>query len=155
MISNNLLPSFFFFFFFSLWSINWDISRSKCRKEQVINCWGFILRYGLYLDLRVNPTKEKEKKKKESYSLHKEPIGESAPQPSPPRSSPRIKCDVSTTRLSTEQRGYPKSDPGGDHYYVGCLGQTRLSLPESLISDHTAIQTDVKNRTRAVHIETA
>ena len=25
---------------------------------------------------------------------------------------------------------YQKSDPGGDHYYVGCLGQTRVSLPE-------------------------
>ena len=25
---------------------------------------------------------------------------------------------------------YQKSDPGWDHYYVGCLGQTRVSLPE-------------------------
>ena len=24
--------------------------------------------------------------------------------------------------LNREQRGYQKSDPGGDHYYVGCLG---------------------------------
>ena len=32
--------------------------------------------------------------------------------------------------LNREQKGYQKSDPGGDHYYVGCLGQTRVSLPE-------------------------
>ena len=34
------------------------------------------------------------------------------------------------TTPNREQRGYQKSDPGGDHYYVGCLGQTRVSLPE-------------------------
>ena len=34
---------------------------------------------------------------------------------------------------NAKQRGYPKSDPGGDSYYVGCLGQTRVSLPEQLI----------------------
>ena len=31
---------------------------------------------------------------------------------------------------NAKQRGYQKSDPGGDHYYVGCLGQTHVSLPE-------------------------
>ena len=36
----------------------------------------------------------------------------------------------SPPELNREQRGYPKSDPGGDHYYVGCLGQTRVSLPQ-------------------------
>ena len=40
------------------------------------------------------------------------------------------KSDVWSTMPSREQRGYQKSDPGGDHYYVGCLGQTRVSLPE-------------------------
>ena len=35
------------------------------------------------------------------------------------------------TMLNREQRGViKKSDPGGHHYYVGCLGQTRVSLPE-------------------------
>ena len=43
------------------------------------------------------------------------------------------------TMLSTEQRAYQKSDPGGDHYYVGCLGQTCTSLPVWLISDHCRI----------------
>ena len=29
---------------------------------------------------------------------------------------------------SRGQRNYQKSDPSGDHYYVGCLGQTCVSL---------------------------
>ena len=27
-----------------------------------------------------------------------------------------------------DQWGYQKSDPGGDHYYVGCLGQTQYAF---------------------------
>ena len=30
--------------------------------------------------------------------------------------------------LRKEQGGYQKSDPGGDHYYVGFQGQTLLLL---------------------------
>ena len=43
---------------------------------------------------------------------------------------PGTESDVWPTLPSREQRGYQKSDPGGDHYYVGCLGQTRVSLSE-------------------------
>ena len=37
--------------------------------------------------------------------------------------------------LSREQQGFKKSGPGGDHYCVGCQGQTHISLPEQIISD--------------------
>ena len=36
--------------------------------------------------------------------------------------------DFPPTTASREQRSYQKSDPGGDHYYIGCLGETRVSL---------------------------
>lgn len=36
-------------------------------------------------------------------------------------------------------RGVIKNQPGRDHYYVGCLGQTCILLPEWLISDHRLI----------------
>ena len=39
---------------------------------------------------------------------------------SPP---PRAESEFWYTMLSRETE---KSDPGGDHYYVGCLGQTRV-----------------------------
>ena len=61
---------------------------------------------------------------RKSYSHRKEPAG----CVSPPH--PGAKSDFWPTMPSREQRGYPKSDPGGDHCYVGCLGQTRVSLPE-------------------------
>ena len=40
---------------------------------------------------------------------------------------PGAESDFWPTMPSREQRGYKKSDPGGDHCYVGCLGQTRVS----------------------------
>ena len=49
------------------------------------------------------------------------------PTPSPP---PGAESNLWLTMPSREQRGYQKSDPGEDHYYVGCLDQTRVSLPE-------------------------
>ena len=52
---------------------------------------------------------------------------------------PGTESDFWPTPPSREQRGYQKSDPGGDHYYVGCLDQTRVSLSEYLISDHRHI----------------
>ena len=62
------------------------------------------------------------------------------PPPTPhPTPSPRTESDVWPTMPSKEQRGYQKSDPGGDHYYAGRLGQTRISLPEYLISDQRHI----------------
>ena len=60
----------------------------------------------------------RKKERRESYSLHKEPIVD--------RASP----DFWRTLLSRAQRGYQKSWPDGDHYYVGCLSQTHVSLPE-------------------------
>ena len=59
---------------------------------------------------------------RKSYSLRKEPIG--------CITSPGAESEVWPTMPRREQRGYQKSDPGGDHYYVGCLGQTRVSLPQ-------------------------
>ena len=38
------------------------------------------------------------------------------------------------TLTSREQRGYQKSYPGADHYYVGCLLQTRVSLLSSSVT---------------------
>ena len=32
--------------------------------------------------------------------------------------------------------GLAKSDPGGDHYNVGCLSQKCVLLPKQLMSDH-------------------
>ena len=68
---------------------------------------------------------------RKSNSYRKEPIGciSSPPTPTHPP-LPGTESDVWPTMPSREQRGYQKSDPGGDHYYVGCLGQTRVSLPE-------------------------
>ena len=53
-------------------------------------------------------------------------LGASVP-PSPirPHSTSRIR--FWPTMLNREQRGYQKSYPGGDHYYIGCVGQTRVS----------------------------
>ena len=45
-------------------------------------------------------------------------------------SSLMTQSDLGPTVLSREQRDYQKSDPGGDYYYVVCLGQTPVSLPE-------------------------
>ena len=71
------------------------------------------------------------KRERECYSFHKEPFGWiSVPH------TPGAESNVWPTIPSREQRGYQKSDPGGDHYHVGCLGQTPVSLPESLVSDH-------------------
>ena len=62
-----------------------------------------------------------------SYSLCKEPIGCISPPPPPPPAE----SVVWPTIPSREQRGYQKSfDPCGDHYYIGYLGQTHVSLPE-------------------------
>ena len=36
---------------------------------------------------------------------------------------PGAESDFWPTMPSREQRGYPKSDPGGDHYYMCYLGQ--------------------------------
>ena len=44
--------------------------------------------------------------------------------------APGAESDFCLTMLNIEQRGYQKSDPGRDHYYVGCLGQTCILLPE-------------------------
>ena len=46
-----------------------------------------------------------------------------SPPPHPP-----AKSDFWPTVPSREQRGYLKSDPGRDHYYVGCLGQTGVGI---------------------------
>ena len=54
-----------------------------------------------------------------SYSLRKEPVGCISP--------PGTESDVWSTMPSREQRGYQKSDPGRDHYYVGYLGQTHVN----------------------------
>ena len=45
-----------------------------------------------------------------------------------------VKSDFWPTMPSRGQRGYQKSDPGGDHYYVGCLGQTHVFLFCFLVS---------------------
>ena len=73
----------------------------------------------------------KEKRGKRRVLLHSQRayrVNRSAP--------PRTESDLCPTSLSTEKRGYPKPDPDGDHYFVGRLGQTRLSLPEWFTSDH-------------------
>ena len=44
--------------------------------------------------------------------------------------SPPAESDFGPAMLSRELRGYQKSDPGGDSYCVGCLGQTPVSQPE-------------------------
>ena len=56
-----------------------------------------------------------EAKKRESMLL-----GASVPHPTPP---PGTESNFWPTMPSREQSGYPKSDPGGDPYYAGCLGQ--------------------------------
>ena len=55
-----------------------------------------------------------------------------APPPPPPHPHhPRPRpCIFLAHKARKERRGYQKSDPGGEHYYVGCLGLTRVSLPE-------------------------
>ena len=60
---------------------------------------------------------------RKSYSLYKEPIGA--------RSG--IESDFGPTMPSREQRGYQKYAAAGDHYYVGYLGQTSVSL--NIMSD--------------------
>ena len=65
--------------------------------------------------------------RRKSYSLYKEPTGSISPHTLP---LPQAVFDFRPSVLSREQRACQKSDPGGDHYYVGCLGQTRVSLPE-------------------------
>ena len=60
--------------------------------------------------------KKKKKKKverKKSYCFIKYLLGASVPPPHP-----------------HQQLVYEKFDPGGDHYIVGCLGQTHVSLAE-------------------------
>ena len=53
-----------------------------------------------------------------SYSLRKEPIGcISTPLPAPSAESNFL---AHSAKQGAE--GYQKPDPGGDHYYVGCLG---------------------------------
>ena len=73
--------------------------------------------------------RERERERKESRPppFIKSLLGASVP---PPHPSPPAKSDVWPTMLNREQKGYQKSHPGGDHYYVGCLGQTCVSLPE-------------------------
>ena len=46
---------------------------------------------------------------------------------SPPRPA---ESDVWPTMPSREQRGYQNSDCGGDHYYVGCLHQTKFLMKQ-------------------------
>ena len=75
--------------------------------------------------------KWKEKGERVSYSLQKETVGCISSLPPPPPNTPtEAQANFWPTVLSGERRGYQKPDPGGDHYYVGCLGQTRVSLPE-------------------------
>ena len=79
----------------------------------------------LYLDLEDlkesksegerDQTKKKEQKRESPTPFIKSLLGASVP--------PRAKSNFWPTMPSREQRGYQKSDPGGDHYYVGCLGQ--------------------------------
>ena len=52
---------------------------------------------------------------------------------------PGTESDFWPTVLSREQRRYQNSDQCGDHYLVGSLGQTRISLPEYLVSHHRHI----------------
>ena len=52
-------------------------------------------------------------------------LGASAPTPLQPNTINALPM------LNREQhRGYQKSDPGEDRYYIGCLDQTRVALPE-------------------------
>ena len=79
----------------------------------------------LYLDqedLKQSQSDGEKWRDKKLYSLQKETIGCISPL--------RAESNFWPTMPSREQRGYQKSDPGGDHYYVGCLGQTRVPLPE-------------------------
>ena len=70
---------------------------------------------------------EREWGERESYSLHKEPIGCISSLTHSPHPA---ESDFWPKMLSREQRGYQKSDPGGDHYYVCYLGETHVLLPE-------------------------
>ena len=72
--------------------------------------------------MKKEKRKRETNKQRERDSLHREPIGCISPS--------GAESDFWPTMPGREQRGYQKSDPGGDHYYVGCLGQTRVSLPE-------------------------
>ena len=62
--------------------------------------------------------RERRERERESYSLPKEPIGCVNPH--------AAESDFWPTMPSREQRGYQKSYPFRDRYYVGCLGQTRV-----------------------------
>ena len=74
--------------------------------------------------IRVYQKKKRGKRTGRKFSsFHNEPTG-----------CIRAKSDVWPTMLA-EQQGYQNPDPDGDHYYVGCLGQPFISLPEKLISD--------------------
>ena len=87
--------------------------------------------------VRSPPQKKKKKKKeKKAYSL----LGASV------RSRSRIWFFL-PPRPNKEQKGILKSDPGKDQYFVGCLCQTRVSLPEQLIRDcrHVPYQWDQSN----------
>ena len=110
--------------------------RLKCRKnKQVVNCWRVIFRSWKTLN-RVNLT---------DFLGINILMGASVPchhhclPYTPPPPHPPAKSDVWPTMPSRKQMSYQKPDPGGDHYYVGCLGQTRVLLPEQLISDHRHI----------------
>ena len=63
---------------------------------------------------------------------------------------PPTESDFWPTMLSREQRGSQKSDPGGNHYYVGCLCQARVLIPEYLISDHRHAFYSVKIPARCI-----
>ena len=67
--------------------------------------------------------------RRKSYSLYKKPIGCISPHTLP---LPDAVFDFRPSVLSREQRACQKSDPGGDNYCVGCLGQTRVSSILSL-----------------------
>ena len=79
----------------------------------------------LYLDqedLKQSQSDGEKWRDRKLYSLQKETIGCISPL--------RAESTFWPTMPSRKQRGYQKYDPGGDHYYVGCLGQTRVPLPE-------------------------
>ena len=87
------------------------------KNKEVTDCWGFILRS------RRPQTQFDQKGKKKDILLH--------------LSLPELNQIL---LLNGEQRGCQKSDPGQDHHYAGCLGQTHVSLPEELIGDHCTQQ---------------
>ena len=83
-----------------------------------------------------------------SYCLHKEHVGcISSLPPTPPPPFPQAESHVWPTMPSREQRGYQKSDPGGDHYNVGCLGQTSVHFLPSYEQLDRMGSTQWKNNT--------